>query len=98
MCVKKICRLKIPEYITLCETIALEKGYGLIEMRHGDNVPLRQIVETPEVDVGMLLKNWCREYSEAQRYNIFEISLFTDPPSRFDPPQQVFSCNILPPV
>ena len=96
LCVKKICRLKMPEYITLSETIALEKGCGLIEMRRGDNVPLRKIVATPEVDVGMLLKNWCREYSEAQRYNIFEISLFVDSPSRFNSPQQDFSCNILP--
>ena len=76
--VKHLCRLKDPEYITLTESIALEKSLGLIEMRRGNNAPLRQVVMTPDVDVEAYRKIWCTEYSQAKRYAVFEISLHKD--------------------
>lgn len=94
--VKQICSLKNPHHITLSETKALEKCLGLIEMRRGNKAPLRQIVMTPEVDVGALRKIWCMEYSEAQHYTVFEITLHKDTPILLNPPQQEFSLTTLP--
>lgn len=94
--VKQICHSKRPECITLTETIALEKGCGLIEMRRGNTAPLRQIMVTPEVDIDMFRKSWCREYSEAQNYIVFEITLLKDIPVYISLPSQNFSFKILP--
>lgn len=76
--VKHLCRLKDPEHITLTESIALEKSLGLIEMRRGNNAPLRQVVMTPDVDVEAYRKIWCTEYFQAKGYAVFEIALHKD--------------------
>jgi hypothetical protein len=96
MSVKEICHSIRPECVTLSETIALEKCCGLIEIRRGNIAPLRQIVITPEVDIEMFRKSWCREYSEAQSYTVFEISLLKDDHAYISHPQQGFSSTILP--
>ncbi len=93
---KHLCSLKKPEYITLSETKALEKGLGLIEMRRGTKAPLRQIIVTFELDGDEVRKGWCLEYCAVHNYLIFETTWFRDVSILLEPSQQPFPLALIP--
>jgi|GEM_PF-1127168 len=80
---KNLCAWVKPEFLTLPQLRALEKGLGLVEICRGDYRKIQEIPVTGDVDVEDLKKKFSRDYCGYRRWLLIETQ-------EHKPPHKIF--------